>query len=229
MRKSVLLLLLLVALAGSAQGGWYQVEIIVFARTDPRAGATEYWPEDPGAPALVGAQPLLGGSGGDQAFRKLPRDELRLARVYGGLVASRGQYEPLLHLAWRQPVEHGRGALPVYLTTEPGSSVLPPRLEGTLKLGVNRYLHTELDLVLRSVKAPRASTAREGDASLAQRAGYRSYRLQERRRMRSGELHYVDHPLMGVLLLVRSYGLAEKPETSDAEPPDQESPSPASN
>lgn len=31
----------------------------------------------------------------------------------------------------------------------------------------------------------------------------KSYRLDQKRRMRSGETHYLDHPLMGVIIQVR--------------------------
>ena len=31
----------------------------------------------------------------------------------------------------------------------------------------------------------------------------KSYRMEERRKMRSGETHYIDHPLMGMIIQVR--------------------------
>ncbi|MDF4825758.1 CsiV family protein, partial [Vibrio parahaemolyticus] len=31
----------------------------------------------------------------------------------------------------------------------------------------------------------------------------KSYRLDQKRRMRSGETHYLDHPLMGMIIQVR--------------------------
>jgi hypothetical protein len=35
--------------------------------------------------------------------------------------------------------------------------------------------------------------------------------MHDHRRMRSGELHYLDHPLMGVLVLVIPYGPGDTP------------------
>lgn len=31
----------------------------------------------------------------------------------------------------------------------------------------------------------------------------KSYRMKEKRQMRSGETHYIDHPLMGMIIQVR--------------------------
>jgi hypothetical protein len=212
MRKPLLLLLLLLAFAIPAEARWYQIELIVFARNDPRAGATEYWPEDPGTPSLAGAQPLLRRAGAGQAFARLPGSELQLERLYGGLVASHGRYEPLLHLAWRQPVGGDRDALPVHLTTDPGDSPSPPRLEGTFTLTRNRYLHADLDLVLRRLerRPPGADRDTREDPS-RQSPHHQAYRMHDHRRMRSGELHYLDHPLMGVLVLVIPYGPGDTP------------------
>lgn len=227
MRKPVLLLLLLIAMPGAAQARWYQIEIIVFARNTPDAGATEYWPEDPGTPSITEAQRLLARDIGNEAYSRLPGSELSLETLYGGLVASRGQYEPLLHLAWRQPAPQDRRTLPVYLSTGPGSSGAPPRLEGTLKLRVGRYLHAELDLLLTRLEPEAAGAVPANDTGLPQGPAYRSYRLRDHRRMRSGELHYIDHPLMGVLLLVKPHalpGTMEEPghdqeEQGDTAPP----------
>lgn len=93
--------------------------------------------------------------------------------------------------------------------------VLP--LDGTVKLVVSRYLHLHTDLFYTTTvewqeedadesgdRAPAAtglggttpmSRGPEGQTML-------SYGLQQERRMRSGELHYVDHPVLGLLIKV---------------------------
>lgn len=38
---------------------WYDIELIVFENTDPGAGLSETWPDDPGLPALDGAKELI--------------------------------------------------------------------------------------------------------------------------------------------------------------------------
>jgi len=82
-------------------------------------------------------------------------------------------------------------------------------MEGILTLSRHRYLHADVDLLLRrpdGVDPVSGTTAR------------RTYRLQAHRRMRSGELHFIDHPAMGVLIKVTPFGLAQP--TMDDEPPE---------
>ena len=75
----------------------------------------------------------------------------------------------------------------------------PPKLEGVVKVGVKRYLHLETDLLLRLPVTPEA-----GDDYFMGPA-YRSYRMQSKRRMRSGKLHYLDHPVLGVIFKAERY------------------------
>lgn len=43
----------------SSPSAWYDIELIVFENTDPGAGLSETWPDDPGLPALDGAKELI--------------------------------------------------------------------------------------------------------------------------------------------------------------------------
>ena len=62
-----------------------------------------------------------------------------------------------------------------------------------------RFLHLDTDLLLR---APDSS---------------QTYRVQLSRRMRSDELHYVDHPKLGILIRAERYLPEEDaPDTGDA-------------
>ena len=99
------------------------------------------------------------------------------------------------------------------------AEVLP--LDGTVKLVVSRYLHLHATLYYTSrvewvdgepsgrtnagqaaaagtAAPPRITRGPDGQAML-------SYGLQQERRMRSGELHYMDHPVIGVLVKVTPY------------------------
>jgi len=213
------LLLLFTAAAAMAAGAppatapWYQFEIILFERIAPGAGATEAWPDDPGTPSRLDALPLRirpPKTGGDPAkpipYATLPRSAWRLTGLEQRLKRSRN-YHPLLHLAWRQPVVDPKRAQRLYLELPQGQGsrvgvglTTQPKLEGTLSVGVKRYLHLRLDLLLRRLVM--------GDAT-GPGAGlgphYQPYRLQARRRLRSGELHYIDHPILGVLFLASKY------------------------
>ncbi len=100
----------------------------------------------------------------------------------------------------------------------------PPSLEGTIRISVGRYLHVELDL-LRRIKTAEPHAIEYApplaDDYTAQTRPYKTYRMQAHRRMRSGELHYIDHPLMGVLIKITPYEPppAEAPVPPEATPP----------
>lgn len=83
-------------------------------------------------------------------------------------------------------------------------------LDGLVALGLQRYLYVSLDLVYAPEGlAPALQPAARGSADDAALAGglappaeFLGFRLRETRRLRSRELHYFDHPLFGVILLV---------------------------
>ncbi|MBA1148854.1 hypothetical protein H0Z60_17530 [Ectothiorhodospiraceae bacterium WFHF3C12] len=70
------------------------------------------------------------------------------------------------------------------------------RLYGTLTLFRGRYLHIDADLRYRMRRYQASWTEREFQS------GPPVYVLTQRRRMRSGELHYLDHPALGLLIKV---------------------------
>ena len=94
---------------------WYQVEVVLFAFTEPDAGG-ELWYENPGLPArgqtiglVMGAADPEPGATTDppreedlKPYKALPEQDYRLAGVRRALVRS-GAYRALLHVAWRQP------------------------------------------------------------------------------------------------------------------------------
>ena len=94
---------------------WYQVEVVLFAYTEPDAGG-EWWYENPGLPArqqtigllMETADPVPAGTPDapeDEALKpyvSLNGQDYRLAGVRRVLASSR-EYRPLLHVAWQQP------------------------------------------------------------------------------------------------------------------------------
>jgi len=88
-------------------------------------------------------------------------------------------------------------------------------LEGKITIALSRYLHTYIDLVLRRPRLsadPVLNNAPE-EAYLAANAAdtriLNNHPLREHRRMRSKNLHYIDNPEFGVLVLITPYEVAE--------------------
>jgi hypothetical protein len=252
---------------------WYEVEVIIFLNKDTQGQESETWPENtagtqytgvidlalPGrvptnaqlppvnmqAAATSQRQPdLRTNPYADGAYVLLGKKFMQLSDTASRLRSS-GDYEVLLHLAWRQPTFSEDQALPVFVydgMTEPFAAPRPesnqdayaavgpqyPRLSGTLRLSVSRYLHLETDLHLKlpvtvqetlqpTIPAQGESQgmsfgsffgmSEEPTPIMIERKIVQDYRLYETRRMRSTEVHFFDHPLIGVIATVTPYEL----------------------
>lgn len=182
MKKALFTLLLLAAVAARAED-FYKVEVIVFENLDPAAAQAELWSAETGAPSLDNAVELTAISAtaaADKSFwRVLTPAQLTLTGAYQRLRSS-SRYRPLLHLGWVQPLDSSDRNEPVHVATAAGNAAA--QVNGTVALRRGRYLHADVDLVF----SKKSATAR----------------LTQTRRLRNNELHYLDHPLFGVLISV---------------------------
>ncbi len=192
---------------------WYTVEVIAFKRAGDAALQAEIWPADPGRPDVLGAVSLTSGpSDGSRGFELLESSRLKLRDVAARLRRSEA-YQPLLHIAWRQPgytrgrarTVHIHSRLPNPYQSAGDIGVI----DGTLRLSRARYLHLDTDLLYFRSDPDRASLG----FSVPSQASV--FRMREDRRMRSSELHYLDHPMFGLLVLVTPNSPAA-PEASGA-------------
>lgn len=89
-------------------------------------------------------------------------------------------------------------------------------LEGLLRVTLARYLHLEAELTYQN-KIPEISDSGnpfamlddENERNEIQKQGV-IHLKQKRRRIRSNELHYVDHPVLGILIRITPYEKAEE-------------------
>ncbi|MAT64797.1 MAG: hypothetical protein CMN57_04050 [Gammaproteobacteria bacterium] len=242
LHRLLLAALALLMTAAAPAADQYDVEIIVYASLEPDTGE-EYWPALESGPDLASAWYF----DHTPALQPLPRKAYRLDAIAGALARSR-QYRPLLHFAWRQPGWERDAALPVRVNIPIGANLpvypeshplrapgtvtapsgLSPEsalrgemqlLEGTLMVYRSRYLHLVADLVYQERLGPSADSS-----PYAEDGGvvYQPIRMQQSRRMRSNELHYLDHPRLGVIARITPVEAAEPSENAanTAEPPD---------
>lgn len=207
----------------------YQVELVVFARSGGDGEERlrqDYRLRYPAR--LVALQPAAAAAA---PFQRLPAEALRLARDAAAL--DRAGMRVLFHGAWRQEP----------LARDRADSVLIQggrrfgahhELEGYVTLGLERYLHIDSDLWLSrfgavadaaaegpQLPSPPVETGETPSAAEDPAAGYAVEQLavlREQRRMRSGELHYLDHPRFGALVLVTPVEAAPAPEAPAADP-----------
>lgn len=205
----LLVLLSLFALPAAAQESaqWYEVEVIVFRQWES-GGADAERPRADVPP--LGAENVVSLRGPEPGqpltpYARLSPNEMRLHGVKQVLEKHRG-YEPLLHVGWRQPGLGQAGAPAVALPAGwlPGAGE-EPMLRGLIKVYRERYLHADVDLRyghnegLAQLQGPEGKMASTGTMADVHR---------QSRRMRSGELHYLDHPKLGVLIQVTPVGAA---------------------
>jgi hypothetical protein len=181
----------------------YDVEIIIF-RNNAKSDAGEHWT----TPATGDLSPTRMLS--QDEFTELSPSLYQLDDVRGGLRNSSG-YTVLFHHAWRQVGYDAAHAIPypIHFLAENGRD----NIEGSVTLVRERYLHLDVDLLLMT--ASRSAPTQYADGMGITPA----FRLREKRRMRSRELHYFDHPRFGMITMVTPYDAPEEepePEPADA-------------
>lgn len=229
---------------------WYEIELVVFENKGFKRNPTEPWIADPGTPSRDRAIFLVDqktyqnmGGNPDNLYVALDSNSLKLKDSQQKLFQSK-HYEPLIHVAWRQPVVARNASRPVYLRSaasvpgtlgkNPSQNSEPiPKVEGSIRASLSRYLHVEFDLVFADpnpIYDPNVVPAlNAGDATgnVSTPAGFQplppasaanlkanpkgmdmrtlpviKYRLVTLRRMKSKELHYIDHPRFGALIVI---------------------------
>ena len=92
-------------------------------------------------------------------------------------------------------------------------------LEGQITVSLARYLHVNADLVLRKPRAAGATQVgffgNNIGTGTADSKILENHRLQERRRMRSATLHYLDSPHFSMLVMISPYEPEEEIVSGD--------------
>lgn len=188
----------------------YDVEVIVFLNNDPHDDG-ESWPRPVRHAMLNTAFP-------EGEFTELGKSFYALNNVSYTLDHSRA-YSVLFHRAWRQ-VAYDRNeavAYPVHSIIENGEN----SIEGTVKLMRERYLHLDMDLFLMS------SNGDTGVLYSDDAHNVPLFELREKRRIKSTELQYFDHPRFGVIARVTPYIPEDKTSETDADGTHTEEASPS--
>ncbi|MEJ2142476.1 MAG: CsiV family protein [Gammaproteobacteria bacterium] len=176
----------------------------------------------------------------DAMFTLLPKSQQRLTEE-AKLIEKSPNRRILVHLAWRQPGLPKEKAVWVHFkkilgntgakernkhmtaTGLSGEHEFSPYVDGKVKVMLARYLHVDTDILYFAHPSTDAVTETTGEIETLDEQVYGDVQPvtkepnvflmnQLRRRIRSKELHYLDHPVMGMLLLITPY---EKPEQAN--------------
>ncbi|WP_305906779.1 CsiV family protein [Methylomarinum sp. Ch1-1] len=107
------------------------------------------------------------------SYQQVAAQYRSLSGIYAKLERTPG-YRPLLHVAWTQEIKADRLGAAVQIQSPDGS------LNGYFRLQRGHYLHMVTDLEYSP-------------------EGWVIYRLNEKRRFKLNEIHYLDHPKFGVI------------------------------
>jgi hypothetical protein len=186
----------------------YQVELIVFGRNQP--APEEHWPTDIKLTYPENLLSLKSEASAYEEFSLLAANE-RLLNPHAATV-SKGGYTLLYHQAWRQMI-YGRKT---HIAISGGKTFNGHQeLEGSIALSVGQYLRIQTNLWLTHF-APAGTNLTETWPELPslpntasneseKNQGYlikRIVKLSQERNMRSNEIHYIDHPLLGIIVKI---------------------------
>ena len=137
------------------------------------SGSVEQFPSYPGSPDMsAGTKPL----GSQRGFTVIRGG--RLAGIRKRLERAAG-YTPIHLLAWRQPLPNHTAPKPAKVDIHTPSG---KRIVGTVAMGRSKYAVLRVDVMLQE----------SGQA----------YRIVDEIRMQRNEIHYMDHPKMGILATI---------------------------
>ncbi len=194
-----LILIALLALTGHVipvqAATWYKIELLLFINQDTQDFVPAFTLDDPGRPDPADTLPLRGT---DAPYPLLSANQ-RSLNAHRRQLDSSGRYESIAHFAWNQPVSRKSQTLSFQIPAPNTTAFGPPVLQGSIRMTRGRYLHAKLDLVYRE-RDLNDPVQRQGDF---REPAFRLYRMQQRRRMRSRELHYLDSARIGALIVAK--------------------------
>lgn len=184
------------------QPRWFQVELIFFEPVHS-AATGEVWPIPKEAataerPVMELTPPLKNGARqglAPAAFQLLDPSNFAMAELSRKLLSSR-QYRILSHIAWRQPTVELNNSRAVHVFEK------RKRFDGTVTVSLSRFLHLKTDITYYN---PEVYLGEQIAQQNIDTPNIEHFKLVESRRMRSNEIHYIDHPYFGIIALITPY------------------------
>lgn len=189
----------------------YEVEVIIFENANGRYLNSEDWSYNDTL-HTVEADKFHNPTSKDPEFKELDWTSARLAKNLKRLLGNKN-YKVLVNKRWKQTGLDRKESLNIPIDTTPANanaaiatdsddfigninpeSNLDSYITGDVKLIMSRYLHFNVNL---KYFKPQLNNSAEYE--------FKSFPIVSERRMRSKEVHYIDHPLVGVVVLATPY------------------------
>ena len=211
---NILVFLLALSICQVTNAKDYIVEMVFFADTGASSQSLHISTQ-PVIPDLQGAI-FLDDSAHNYGFIPYPQEAFILKNAAAAL-SKTGRYRILKHIAWLQPGLAKEEAIAVRIHAGKNyrnkfkersfaqadfSDRSPPKnhpvneLDGTVKVVLGRYLHVYTNLAYRRPYTVSAN-------ALGREYVLADFPIKTHRKMRSKQLHYIDHPMLGILVEIR--------------------------
>ena len=180
----------------------YDFEIIIFEDASGRYINTEQWQHEliEADGSLDEAQRNPGKTADDDTQPKItPIKGIGLNR-YAKKLKAKKRYNVLVHKAWRQTGFEDNAAIdiPIDSRTLTAQGEKVNNVHGSVRIELGRYLHIYTDMIYQQPNRE-YNPALVGEDSKP----WKQYPIKSHRRMRSKELHYLDHPMVGILVMAK--------------------------
>lgn len=180
----------------NAQTPLYKIEVIAFESLALNGWTQEYWPDSVDTPNTSNTTSVFNYKQRPLWINKANKSLNRAASAL-----NKKGYRILFHKAWTQlayPNKRGHQVL-VEGSNPYGSSML-----GTIRLYKTRFAHVDFNLEFSRLIPGKIKEkfAQSQNLDLGTLPNSWRFSLKESRKIRAKELHYIDHPLFGVLVKV---------------------------
>lgn len=206
----------------------YDIEVIIFEDAYARYINSESWhkniPEEENLPndevdTVVKSEPLTAETYTLDESATFESITPEILSIEYKKIKSSSQFNVLFYSAWRQTGLDKTKAFEINIDELKNAhqNTTKNSLTGNLKVVLARYLHVYSQLEYRrgNVSDDKNDSAKDNsvinslnnlftdeDKSNATKPENGTYSMQSHRRMRSKELHYIDHPLVGILIQI---------------------------
>jgi hypothetical protein len=180
---------------------WYSIEFIVFENNPLGKQTSEPWIKE--AFVMPSEAIELGEHSDKKAFHRLNKDQQHLQGAFEKL-SKVSSYIPILHDAWIQPLEEDSPLQAIKLIQESPSGAL----EGVVTFHRGRYLHLDFDLQLTEAPVPFVDNGLISSNFINRPT---VYRLNQTRRLKTGDIQYFDHPRFGVIAVIEKIANPDVP------------------
>ena len=191
----------------------YTLEVVVFETYELNSWIEEYWPETLDDLDYENTLYLA-----DISTDTMPINQFNILKQPNELntvsekLAPKKGYRILFHQAWSQDTSSD-DKMPKLIIESAESVDDNTHLAGTVKLYKSRFAHVEFDLrfnrlIPAEIKQEFFTQQHFSDDQML--AEYWPFSLKTARKIRPNQLHYIDHPLFGILVQLRYNGPAEQ-------------------